>query len=215
MAAFCSKEMRTTILTKKRIFTLVTGCIALALGAAYYSFTKGTNKVLQPPTTMTQDTVAHIFPNFVLKTLDGATLETSAYKGKKIILLNVASECGYTPQYADWQKFYEANKESAVVIGFPCNDFGGQEPGAPGEIQQFCQKNYGVSFPIAEKVSVTGENQSAVFQWLTSPALNGWNTEAPSWNFCKYLIDENGKLVRFFGSNVKPDHPDFLKALGL
>jgi glutathione peroxidase len=197
--------------------TFAFGFLAVAIGSGYFFNTQCTNKVLTAPTNknMAQDTTKHPFPNFSLKALDGAPLETKDFAGKKIVILNVASECGYTPQYADWQKFYEANKAEVVVIGFPCNDFGGQEPGSVGEIQQFCQKNYGVTFPIAEKVSVKGNDQSPVYQWFSTPALNGWNDQVPSWNFCKYLIDEEGKLVGFYASNIKPDSEAFLKGLGM
>jgi len=164
---------------------------------------------------MSPDTNLHTFPYFDLTALDGTPLNTSDFKGKKIILLNVASECGYTPQYEDWQKFYDANKETVVIIGFPCNDFAGQEPGTASEIQKFCQKKYGVTFPLTEKIHIKGNKISPVYQWLTDPAQNGWNKEMPSWNFCKYLIDEHGKLVRFFNANVKPADEAFLVDMGL
>ncbi len=164
---------------------------------------------------MNQDTITHPFPHFSLKTLDGKPLETKDFAGKKMVILNVASACGYTPQYGDWQKFYEANKDEIVVIGFPCNDFGAQEPGAASEIQQFCERNYGVTFPVAEKTIVKGEGQSPVYQWLTTASMNGWNNQAPNWNFCKYLIDEQGKLVGFYASGIKPGDATFLEGLGL
>lgn len=145
--------------------------------------------------------------------LDGQTVSMSQFKGKKIIILNVASKCGYTPQYADWEKFYEENSENFVVLGFPCNQFMGQEPGSSAEIASFCEKNYGVTFPMFEKIDVKGSNQSPIYKWLTDPAQNGWNSEVPSWNFCKYLIDENGKLTHFFASKIKPDSPEFLEAI--
>mgnify|MGYP005847071109 CR=1 FL=1 len=145
--------------------------------------------------------------------LDGQSVSMSQFKGKKIVILNVASKCGYTPQYADWQKFYEENNEKIVVLGFPCNQFMGQEPGSAEEIASFCEKNYGVTFPMFEKIDVKGSNQSPIYRWLTTPSENGWNSEVPSWNFCKYLIDENGKLTHFFASKIKPDSPEFLDAI--
>lgn len=145
--------------------------------------------------------------------LDGKTISMSAYKGKKIVVLNVASKCGYTPQYADWQAFYEQNRDSIVVLGFPCNQFLGQEPGSSAEIADFCTSQYGVTFPMFEKVNVKGADQHPVYKWLTSPAENGWNSDEPSWNFCKYLIDEKGRLTHFFGSKIKPDHPAFVSAI--
>ncbi|WP_373548702.1 glutathione peroxidase [Haliscomenobacter sp.] len=153
------------------------------------------------------------FHTLSAKTLDGQTISMDQYKGKKIIVLNVASECGYTPQYADWQAFYEKNKDKVVVLGFPCNQFGGQESGSATQIQQFCQKNYGVTFQMFEKVDVKGNDQSPLYKWLTDPSQNGWNSDVPSWNFCKYLIDEEGKLTHFFASGVTPESADFKKAM--
>ena len=163
----------------------------------------------------TSATAPSAFFKFTMNDLDGRPVSFEQFRGKKVILLNVASECGYTPQYADWQKFYDANKEEVVVLGFPCNDFGAQEPGSATEIQSFCQKNYGVTFPMFEKVTVKGTAKSPLYQWLTDPQQNGWNSQEPSWNFCKYVVDENGKLTHFFASKVKPDSAEFLKAMGM
>ncbi len=149
-----------------------------------------------------------------VNSLSGEPVSLEQYKGKKIIILNVASKCGYTPQYADWEKFYSENKETVVVLGFPCNDFLSQEPGTAEDIATFCEKNYGVTFPLFEKIHVKGDEKSPVYQWLTDPAKNGWNSQEPSWNFCKYLINENGELTHFFASKVKPDTPEFVAALG-
>lgn len=153
------------------------------------------------------------FFQFTVNSLDGQPVKLEQFKGKKIIVLNVASKCGYTPQYADWEKFYEANKDKFVVLGFPCNDFMSQEPGSAGEIAEFCQKNYGVTFPMFEKVHVKGDSIAPVYKWLTDPAQNGWNSQVPTWNFCKYVINEKGDLTHFFGSKVKPDSPEFQAAL--
>jgi glutathione peroxidase len=153
------------------------------------------------------------FYSLKAKTLDGQTVSMDQYKGKKIIVLNTASRCGYTPQYADWEAFYEKNKDSIVVLGFPCNQFMGQEPGTATDIQDFCQKNYGVTFQMFEKVDVKGSEQSPIYKWLTDPSQNGWNSDVPSWNFCKYLIDENGKLTHFFASGVTPASAEFKKAM--
>jgi glutathione peroxidase len=149
------------------------------------------------------------------KAINGSTVDLSAYKGKKIVVLNTASECGYTPQYADWQEFYEANKDKVVVLGFPANDFGAQEPGSNEAIAQFCQVNFGVTFPMMEKISVLGEEQHPVYQWLTKKELNGWNSQQPTWNFCKYIVDEQGRLTHFFQSSVTPDNSAFKDALGI
>ncbi len=142
--------------------------------------------------------------SFGLKMIDGTPQELSKWKGKKILLVNTASECGFTPQYEDLQKLAAAYPEKLVVIGFPANDFGGQEPGSNTEITSFCKKNYGVTFPLFEKISVKGETMHPLYQWLSDPKKNGWNDKAPNWNFCKYLLDEEGKLVKFFPSRVNP-----------
>jgi glutathione peroxidase len=146
--------------------------------------------------------------------LDGKPVSLEQFKGKKIVILNVASRCGYTPQYADWERFYQENKDNAVVLGFPSNNFMGQEPGSAEEIAAFCQKNYGVSFPMFEKVDVKGSDISPVYKWLTDPTLNGWNNQEPSWNFCKYLINEKGELTQFFASKVTPQSQEFMEAFG-
>lgn len=175
-------------------------------------------KTVERPATPTNTnaTMDTSFFDFTVASLEGQPVALSQYKGKKIILLNVASKCGYTPQYADWERFYEANKEQVVVLGFPCNDFMGQEPGSATDIAEFCQRNYGVTFPMFEKVHVKkGTDQAPLYQWLTDPARNGWNSQEPSWNFCKYLINENGELTHFFPSKVKPDSQEFVEAMGL
>ena len=159
----------------------------------------------------TKDTVS--FHSLIGTDIDGNEVKMKKYKGKKIIILNVASKCGYTPQYADWQAFYEKNNTKFEVLGFPCNQFMGQEPGTADEIESFCQKNYGVTFQMFDKIDVKGDNQSAVYKWLSDPAQNGWNSTVPSWNFSKYLVDEKGKLLNYFGPKIKPDSPEFLAAI--
>lgn len=138
-------------------------------------------------------------------------INMSDFKGKKIVILNVASNCGYTDQYADWERFYKNNKDKVVVIGVPSNQFLMQERGSNEDISQFCQLNYGVTFPMAQKSKVKGGSKNQLYQWLTNPALNGWNDQQPVWNFCKYLVDENGNLLAFFSSKIKPDNEVFLK----
>jgi len=139
-----------------------------------------------------------------LKTIDGQPTTLSQYKGKKMLLVNVASECGYTPQYADLQALWEQHGDKVVVLGFPANNFGGQEPGSNDQIQSFCSKNFGVTFPLFEKNSVKGNDMQELYEWLTNKDLNGWNEKAPNWNFCKYLISEDGKLLNFYSSGVNP-----------
>ncbi len=152
--------------------------------------------------------------SFKLKGIAGNEIDFSNFKGKKILIMNVASKCGYTPQYEDWEKFHKAHPE-IVILGFPANQFGGQEPGSNEEIAQFCKLNYGVSFQMMEKVVVKGKEKCELYQWLTDKNLNGWNDKEPSWNFCKYLINEKGELVKFFASGVKPDNKEFLEAIKL
>lgn len=143
--------------------------------------------------------------DFKVPALSGGTIDLSAYKGKKILIVNTASKCGFTPQYEDLQKLYEKYKDKLVIIGFPANDFGSQEPGTNSEISEFCKKNYGVTFPMAAKVDVVGENTTPLFKYLTEEAIK-LGTPAPviKWNFTKFLIDENGKLVAVFPSKVTP-----------
>lgn len=150
---------------------------------------------------------------FEMKTLDGKNLKFSDFKGKKILLVNVASYCGYTPQYADLEKLHQQYKEKMVVIGVPCNQFGGQEPGSPDEIQNFCKKNYGVSFTLTEKVNVKGEKAHPLYAWLSDKNKNGVLSETPGWNFCKFLFDENGKPIAFFKSGVGPMSEEITKNL--
>ena len=187
--------------------------ITLSLPAWFWSCFNG-NKVASAPKESISATNQEKPSFYDLKamSLDGESIDMSKYKGKKVIILNVASKCGYTPQYADWQKFYESNKDQVEVLGFPCNQFLGQEPGSSDEIATFCQKNYGVTFQMFDKVDVKGDQQHVIYQWLTDPTKNGWNSEVPSWNFCKYLINEEGKLTHFFGSKIKPDNQEFIAA---
>ncbi len=141
---------------------------------------------------------------FKLKTLDGQEISLEKFKGKKLLLVNVASECGFTPQYKNLETLYEKYKDKLEVVGFPANNFGGQEPGTAAEIKTFCTKNYGVTFQMMEKVSVKGDDTCPLYKWLSNKEENGVTSDAPKWNFCKYLIDENGKVIKFFSSKVDP-----------
>ena len=136
--------------------------------------------------------------------LDGKEINFADFKGKKILIVNTASECGFTPQYADLETLSKDYKDKLVVIGFPANNFGGQEPGNNAEIGAFCQKNYGVSFPMAAKVSVKGDDTAPIFKYLTDKDLNGVKNTTILWNFTKFLVDENGKLIDSFISTTKP-----------
>jgi glutathione peroxidase len=149
---------------------------------------------------------------FKVQTIDGKTLALKKFKGKKVLIVNTASKCGYTPQYAELQKLSEQYKGKLVVIGFPANNFKDQEPGSSLEIKQFCKQNYGVTFTLGEKVSVKGEDMAELFKYLTS-ADNPDFTGDIKWNFEKFLIDENGKLIHRFRSAVKPLSPELTKYL--
>ena len=137
-------------------------------------------------------------------TIDGKEISFNDFKGKKVLIVNVASKCGYTYQYAEMQKLQDLYGEKVVVLGFPSNDFLFQEPGSNEKIAEFCESVYGVTFQMFEKIATKGKNQSPVYEWLSKPELNGWNNQSPSWNFCKYLINEKGNLVGFFDARVKP-----------
>ena len=136
--------------------------------------------------------------------IDGDTVDLSSYKGKKIVFVNVASECGFTPQYVELQGLHEAHGDEVQLIGFPCNQFGSQEPGSEDEIQAFCEKNYGVSFLMASKVDVKGDDQHPIYEWLTKKNLNNEDNSNVLWNFEKFIVNEEGELIEHFRSAVSP-----------
>ena len=155
--------------------------------------------------TPTQQEKNMSFYDFKVKTIDGQNFDLSLLKGKRVLVVNTASECGYTPQYAQLEELYEAyGGKDFTIIGFPANNFGGQEPGSNEEIQSFCQKNYGVTFPMMSKISVKGEDMHPLYQWLTTKKMNGVMDAPVKWNFQKYLIDEKGNLVDVKLSAVSP-----------
>jgi len=166
----------------------------------------------RPENQMTTEGQKTLF-DYTVKSIDGKDVNLSVYKGKKILIVNVASECGFTPQYKGLEALYEKYKDRLVILGFPANNFGSQEPGTNEEIKKFCADNYSVTFPMFEKISVTGSDQNELYQWLTKKELNGWNEKAPNWNFCKYLVDENGKLLKFYSSKVEPMSDDIVSQL--
>jgi glutathione peroxidase len=162
------------------------------------------------------DQVAPSTPVYDLKVPlnNGQSVPLSDYKGKKVMLVNTASNCGYTGQYNDLQELYEQYKNKLTIIAFPANDFGEQEKGSDQEIAQFCQVNFGVSFPLAKKSVVINSNeQNPVFQWLTNKKLNGWNDQAPTWNFSKYLLNEEGMLTHYFDPSISPLSTDVISAV--
>ena len=142
--------------------------------------------------------------DIALEDIDGNAMDLSAYKGKKILFVNVASKCGFTPQYEDLEKMSALYKDKLVVIGLPCNQFMSQEPGTNEDIKEFCSATYGVTFPMTDKIEVKGPNQHALYKWLTNKALNGKVSSSVKWNFQKYLVDENGQLLDYFYSTTKP-----------
>lgn len=143
--------------------------------------------------------------------INGRAFEMASLKGRKVLVVNTASECGFTPQYKQLEALYERYKDKGlVVIGFPSNDFGGQEPGGEEQIAAFCTRNYGVTFPMMAKVHTMGERQSPVYAWLTQKRLNGVQDSEVKWNFQKYLIDEDGRLVAMYPSKQDPLSPEII-----
>ena len=148
--------------------------------------------------------VAKSIHSFSVKALDGSNINFADYKGKKILIVNTASECGYTPQYKELETLYEQNKTKLVIVGFPANDFGAQEPGTNTDIKNFCEKNYGVTFPMAEKIAIKGNDIAPIYKWLTSKAENGVLDAEVKWNFNKFLLDEEGHVIAKFDSGTNP-----------
>ncbi|WP_118976903.1 glutathione peroxidase [Taibaiella koreensis] len=151
--------------------------------------------------------------DFKVEGLEGGSIDFAQFKGKKILIVNTASKCGFTPQYAELEKLYEQYKDKLVIVGFPANNFMFQEPKGNKEIAEFCQKNYGVSFPMAAKISVKGKNMAPIYQWLTNKDYNHYDNTSVGWNFQKYLIDEQGNLVAMFPSKVKPLSDEIVNAI--
>jgi glutathione peroxidase len=165
---------------------------------------RGTNKdlVLQKPE---KSATSDGFYKLSVQQNSGNIIDFSELKGKKVLLVNTASNCGFTGQFTELQELHNKYKNQLVIIGFPANDFKEQEKGSDDAISEFCQVNYGVTFPLAKKASVVkGNQQQEVFQWLSNEKQNGWCNQDPVWNFSKYLIDENGELTGFYGPAVLP-----------
>jgi glutathione peroxidase len=177
----------------------------------WYKKLRGENKKIE-----SEQNNIPFFPFYNLSAVlnDGSELGFENLKGKKVLIVNTASNCGYTHQYAELQELHENQKKNLLVLAFPSNDFKEQEKGTDEEIAQFCQLNFGVSFPLAKKsMVVKGENQNKVFEWLTHKELNGWNEQPPFWNFSKYLVNEKGVLTHYFDPAVSPSDPEVLKAI--
>ncbi|MDP6457571.1 MAG: glutathione peroxidase [Candidatus Marinimicrobia bacterium] len=160
-----------------------------------------TSRVLSPDENVSPKTSIY---EYSANLIDGKEISLEQFKGKKMLFVNVASKCGYTPQYKGLQKLHEELGDKVAILGFPANNFFRQEPGTNEEIFEFCSLKYSVTFTMFAKISVKGKDKHPIYQWLTHPKLNGWNDQDPTWNFCKYLVDEEGKLVKFYKSGVKP-----------
>ena len=150
------------------------------------------------------------FYNLSANDIDGNLIDFSKFKGKKILIVNVASKCGYTSQYKDLQELHKKYNDKVTILAFPSNNFGFQEPGSNDQIEEFCETNYGIEFQLFEKSDVRGKNLNSVYKWLSSIDDNGWNDKAPRWNFFKYLVDETGNLKAVYSSNVNPLDDDII-----
>jgi glutathione peroxidase len=192
---------------------IICGLLAAAFTTAFSPGTKGRIYADKPAATM-KNTTAASFYELSISALDGKkTISFSDFKGKKVLCVNTASKCGYTSQYEGLEKLHKRFGDKLVVIGFPCNQFGGQEPGGAEEISGFCEKNYGVTFLLTEKTDVKGSKAHPVYQWLTQKSKNGKADYTIRWNFNKFLIDENGQIMEHFGSGVTPDSKELISLI--
>lgn len=162
---------------------------------------------------MGQNSKEMSFYDFTIESIDGKPLDFSSFKGKYVMCVNVASECGNTPQYSQLQEMSDLYKDNLVIVGFPCNQFGGQEPGDNMAIKSFCQKNYGVTFPLTNKIDVKGTNQHPIYSWLTSQKINDKPVNPVKWNFHKYLIDPKGRLIGDFKDDMDPASEEILNMI--
>lgn len=191
----------------KKLFLSFLTLGMISLGTAQQSSQKKNN-------TVTQKKVAPVsIYHFKIKALDGSVIDFSQFKGKKILIVNTASKCGYTPQYEQLEKLYQQYKNQLVIVGFPSDNFGGQELDTDKEIASFCKVNYGVTFPMATKVDVKGSQATPIFKFLTQKSLNRVKDTEIKWNFTKFLLDEKGKLMDSFPSKVEPLSQEIQKHL--
>ena len=152
--------------------------------------------------------------NTTVLSADGSSIKLGEYSGEVILVVNVASYCGNTAQYEDLQKLHDLySRKGLRILAFPCNDFGSQEPGSESQIAQFCETNYNIRFPIMSKVNIRSNPIHPIYEWLTNSDFNGWNDSKPRWNFYKYLIDENGNLIKSFGSGTNPLSSEITESL--
>ena len=194
-----------------KTFTITAGMIIfLAIGTAFLLV--GFSAKKSDDSSKKSKAIASFY-DLKATSIDGEEISFEKYKGKKVLIVNTASSCGYTYQYEGLQKLNDIHGNDVEVLGFPANDFLFQERGSDSDIADFCEKNYGVTFQMFSKITTKGRNQSPVYTWLTNKDLNGWNEKKPTWNFCKYLIDENGNLVEFFDKSVKPTSKEITELL--
>ena len=192
---------------KNRMIAIFTFTSTIIAGAFSMAFSK---KVVQPDGPVEP---IKSFYEIEIKDINGKRIELGSYSGKKVMIVNVASRCGYTSQYRNLQALYENWSDKIEIIAIPCNDYGGQEPGTNSDIKNFCDVNYGVTFTIAEKQNIKSKPKSPLYEWLSNPDLNGWNSTLPSWNFCKYIINEEGQLIHFLRSGVNPSGKEIIDIL--
>lgn len=176
----------------------------LAISVALFSCVTQSNNANMGNSITTPSATAKSIYDFKVQSLDGGTIDFSVFKGKKILIVNTASACGFTPQYEGLEALYQKYKDHLVIVGFPANNFGGQEPGTNAEIKEFCKKNYGVTFPMAAKISVKGGDTAPIYKWLCNKSQNGVLDAEIKWNFNKFLLDEKGTLITKFDSKVTP-----------
>lgn len=179
----------------------------------YYFLKQFANQKIESSPKSTIELSKKSFYDLKFNSIHGVEIDFNSFKGKKVLIVNVASECGFTPQYKELQLLHQHHSDKINILGFPANNFGTQEPGNNIEIETFCSKNFGVTFQLFEKSDVIGDNQNSVYQWLTNKNQNGWNEENPKWNFCKYLITENGELIKSFSAAVNPLGEEITKLL--
>ncbi|UYZ59454.1 glutathione peroxidase [Hymenobacter latericus] len=198
---------------KSLVLYSLAGALA-ACGARSASTTDKPTAMAETPAATTETAAARsTVYDFTVTDINGKPVQLSQYKGKKLLIVNTASECGYTPQYKELEELYKKHGDRVTVLGFPANNFGGQEPGSNEQIAAFCEKNYGVTFPLFSKVSVKGDDTAPLYKFLGDKSKNGYTDEKPTWNFCKYLINEQGQVIGFYPSKVKPMSEELVSAI--
>tara|TARA_A100001035_G_scaffold277291_1_gene273819 strand:+ start:1004 stop:1606 length:603 start_codon:yes stop_codon:yes gene_type:complete len=188
-------KSRKKILMYTLATTIITGVLSMAFSK---NMVKPKNNVVAPDS----------FYDLNITDINGENIHLSKFKGKKVMIVNVASRCGYTSQYRGLQELYNNHQEELEIIAIPCNDFGSQESGSNSDIRNFCETRYGVSFTMGSKQNIKSSPISPIYKWLSDPKQNGWNSNLPSWNFCKYIINEEGQLTHFLRSSFRPNGED-------